>query len=84
MDFVHSGGSEIDYMNKNESKPLLGSALVAAGSLAGVASAQTAAIDVSSVTASISAAATAGATIGLAVLVMYFGLKLYKWVKTAG
>ena len=84
MAFVYSGGSEIDKMKMNDKKGLVASALVAVGAMAGAASAQTAAIDVSSVTASISAAATAGATIGLAVLVMYFGLKLYKWVKTAG
>ncbi len=58
--------------------------LVACLGVAGTASAQTAAVDVSGVTSAISAASTAGATIGLAVLVMYFGLKLYKWVKQAG
>ena len=70
-------------MNFNRLKsvaPLAVGALV----LSGAASAQTAAVDVSGVTSAISAASTAGATIGLAVLVMYFGLKLYKWVKQAG
>lgn len=51
--------------------------------VAGSAFAQTG-VDVSSVTSSITDAATAGATIGLAILVMHYGIKLYKWVRQAG
>lgn len=59
---------------------LAGTALVA-----GAAFAQTGTgVDVSAVTSSITNAATAGATVGLAILVMHYGIKLYKWVRQAG
>jgi len=40
-------------------------------------------LDVSSVTTAITDAGTAGATVGLAVLVMIVGIKLFKWVRRA-
>jgi hypothetical protein len=56
--------------------------LVASSLAAGAAFA--ADVDVTSVTATITSAATAAATIGLAVLSLHYGIKLYKWVKGAG
>lgn len=41
------------------------------------------AVDTTAVTAAIGDAATAGATIGLAVLVMIVGIKVFKWVRGA-
>jgi hypothetical protein len=42
-----------------------------------------AAVDVSDVTAAITDAATAIGTVGLAVLVMFVGAKVFKWVRKA-
>lgn len=69
---------------KQRLKQFAGAAAVALVSVAGPASAQTAGVDVSSVTTAITSAATAGATIGLAILAMHYGIKLYKWVRQAG
>jgi hypothetical protein len=82
MDFAHSGGWEIDNMNDLKSKLYAGGAI--SGALLVSAGASAAVVDVTTVSSSISDAATAGGTIGLAVLAMYFGIKLYKWVKQAG
>ena len=43
-----------------------------------------AAVDVTAVVTTIGDAAVAGAAIGVAILGMYYGIKLYKWVKGAG
>jgi hypothetical protein len=56
------------------------SAAVVAGLAAGAANA---AIDVSAVTAATTDAGTAVATIGGAVLVVYVGIKAYKWIRGA-
>lgn len=92
MDSEHSDGSRTEgipplaiigsFIMLNNKKAALAS--VAAGALALAGSASAAVVDVTSVTASIADAATAGGVIGLAVLGMYFGLKLYKWVRSAG
>lgn len=52
-------------------------------SLAAVAGASQAAIDVTSVTTAIGDAGTAAATVGAAVLVMIVGIKVYKWIRGA-
>jgi len=50
---------------------------------AGAASAQTA-IDVSSITTILTAVGVAVATVGAAVLVVVYGAKAYKWIRSAG
>lgn len=57
--------------------------LVAAGVLAATVSAQAAAIDVASVVTDISAQAAPIALIGGAVLVVYVGIKAFRWVRGA-
>lgn len=57
--------------------------LVAAGVLAVVGSANAAAIDVTTVVADISAQAAPVAAIGAAVLVLFVGIKAFKWVRKA-
>jgi len=52
--------------------------------VAGSCFAQATPIDVSSVTDVMSAAGVAVATIGTAGLSLYYGIKLYKWLKGAG
>lgn len=52
-------------------------------SLAAVAGASQAAIDVTAVTGAIGDAGTAAATVGAAVLVMIVGIKVYKWIRGA-
>jgi len=51
---------------------------------AGAASAQSTGIDVSSITTVITQAGVAVATIGLAVLAVHYGAKVYKWIRSAG
>ncbi|KZC40653.1 MULTISPECIES: major capsid protein [Rhodanobacter] len=51
--------------------------------LAAVTSAS-AAVDTTAIVAVITDAATAAAAIGVAVLSMHYGIKLYKWIKGAG
>lgn len=58
--------------------------LAATALVAGAASAQTTGVDVSSITTVINEAGTAAATIGLAVLAMHYGIKLYRWIRGAG
>lgn len=58
--------------------------LAATALVAGAASAQGTGVDVSSITAVITEAGTAAATIGLAVLAMHYGIKLYRWIRGAG
>lgn len=65
-------------MNKNVQR-----GLVAAGVLAATASANAAAIDVASVVTDISAQAAPIALIGGAVLVVYVGIKAFRWVRGA-
>lgn len=57
--------------------------LVAAGVLAAAASANAAAINVESVVTDISAQAAPIALIGGAVLVVYVGIKAFRWVRGA-
>lgn len=57
--------------------------LVAAGFLAAAASANAAAINVESVVTDISAQAAPIALIGGAVLVVYVGIKAFRWVRGA-
>lgn len=57
--------------------------LVAAGVLAATASVNAAAIDVASVVTDISAQAAPIALIGGAVLVVYVGIKAFRWVRGA-
>jgi hypothetical protein len=65
-------------------KQLVGSG-VAGGSLVSLgAFAQATAPDVSAIVTLIGTAATAGAAIGVAVLSMHYGIKLYRWIKGAG
>ena len=51
--------------------------------LAAIAGASQAAVDVTSVTTAIADAGTAAATVGAAVLVMVVGIKVYKWIRGA-
>lgn len=55
--------------------------LVAAGVLTVVGSANAAAIDVAAVTTDIAAQAAPVAAIGAAVLLLYVGIKAFKWVR---
>jgi hypothetical protein len=57
--------------------------LVAAGVLAATASAQAAAIDVADVVTDIGAQAAPISLIGGAVLVVYVGIKAFRWVRGA-
>lgn len=57
--------------------------LVAAGVLTVFGSANAAAIDVASVTTDIAAQAAPVAAIGAAVLLLYVGIKAFKWVRKA-
>lgn len=50
---------------------------------AAVSHAQTSGVDVSSVTANIAAQATPVAAIGAAVLLLFVGIKAFKWVRRA-
>ena len=57
--------------------------LVAVGSLIGAAAANAAAVDVTAVTTDIAAQAAPIAAVGAAVLVLYVGVKAFKWVRMA-
>lgn len=57
--------------------------LVAAGVFTVVGSASAAAIDVTTVTADIAAQAAPVAAIGAAVLLLFVGIKAFKWVRKA-
>ena len=57
--------------------------LVAAGVLAAAASANAAAIDVTSVVSDITAQAAPVGLIGAAVLLLVVGIKAFKWVRAA-
>lgn len=57
--------------------------LVALSGLAGAAAANAAAINVTDVTADIAAQAGPVAAIGSAVLILFVGIKAFKWVRKA-
>ena len=57
--------------------------LVAIGAFAGAAAANAAAIDVTAVSADIAAQAAPVAAIGAAVLILFVGIKAFKWVRKA-
>lgn len=57
--------------------------LVAAGALIGAAAANAAAVDVTAVTTDIAAQAAPISAVGTAVLVLYVGIKAFKWVRKA-
>jgi hypothetical protein len=57
--------------------------LVAVGSLIGAAAANAAAVDVTAVTTDIAAQSAPIAAVGSAVLVLYVGIKAFKWVRKA-
>lgn len=80
MVFVQCGRPETENMKM---KTKLAAGLSAAAAAAG-ASAQATAIDVSSITDVCTAAGVAVATIGLAVLAVHYGAKVYKWIRSAG
>lgn len=56
---------------------------VVAVGLAGAGSAQAAAVDVSAVTTDIAAQAAPIAAVGVAVLIIYGGVKAFRWVRAA-
>jgi hypothetical protein len=66
----------------------LKSKLYAGGAISGMlfaaTSASAATVDTTAIVAVITDAATAAAAIGVAVLSMHYGIKLYKWIKGAG
>ena len=57
--------------------------LVAVGSLIGAAAANAAAVDVTAVTTDIAAQAAPIAAVGAAVLILFVGIKAFKWVRKA-
>lgn len=57
--------------------------LVAVGSLVGAAAANAAAVDVTDVVSNITAQGASIAAVGAAVLVLYVGVKAFKWVRMA-
>ena len=57
--------------------------LFAVGSLIGAAAANAAAVDVTAVTTDIAAQAAPIAAVGAAVLILYVGVKAFKWVRMA-
>lgn len=58
-------------------------AVAGVGSLL-AATGASAAVDTTDVVAVITEAGTAAAAIGVAVLAMHYGIKLYKWIRQAG
>lgn len=56
----------------------------AAASVAALSVPAHAAIVTTDIETTISDVATAGAVIGLAIVVMHYGIKAYKWIKAAG
>lgn len=58
--------------------------LFAAAGLGFVSMASQAATDTTAITGAITDAATACGVVGAAVLVLHYGVKVYKWIKTAG
>jgi hypothetical protein len=60
------------------------SALAGLAVAAVVPMAASAAVDTTAIIAVITDAGTAAAAIGVAVLSMHYGIKLYKWIKGAG
>lgn len=58
-------------------------AVAGVGSLLAAMSAS-AAVDTTAIVAVITDAGTAAAAIGVAVLAMHYGIKLYKWIRGAG
>ena len=57
--------------------------LVAVGSLIGAAAANAAAVDVTNVVSDITAQGASIAAVGAAVLILYVGVKAFKWVRMA-
>ena len=57
--------------------------LVAVGSLIGAAAANAAAVDVTDVVDNITAQGASIAAVGAAVLILYVGIKAFKWVRKA-
>lgn len=57
--------------------------LVVVGSLIGAAAANAAAVDVTAVTTDIAAQAAPIAAVGAAVLLLFVGIKAFKWVRKA-
>jgi hypothetical protein len=70
-----------DLKSRAHAKLVVGAGLVAGALSAGSAFA---AVDTTAIVAVITDAATAAAAIGVAVLSMHYGIKLYKWIKGAG
>ncbi len=58
-------------------------AVAGVGSLL-AATGASAAVDTTEIVAVIADAGVAGAAIGLAVLTMHYGIKLYRWIRAAG
>jgi len=71
-----------DLKSRKHAKLVAGAGVVAGALSAG--SAMAAAVDTTAIVAVITDAATAAAAIGVAVLSMHYGIKLYKWIKGAG
>ena len=74
---------EISTLRKIEMTNAIKRGLVAAGVLAAAASANAAAINVESVVTDISAQAAPIALIGGAVLIVYVGIKAFRWVRSS-
>jgi hypothetical protein len=66
------------------SKLAAAGAVVGSAFVASSAFAQAGAIDVSAITTTLTAVGVAVATIGAGVLVVIFGAKAYKWIRSAG
>lgn len=70
-------------MRKTDMQKTINRSLVALGALAGTAAANAAAVDVTAVTTDIAAQAVPISAVGAAVLVLYVGIKAFKWVRRA-
>lgn len=65
-------------------KLTVGAGVIAGALVVGSPAMADTAVDVSAIVTTIGDALTAGAAIGVAILGMHYGIKLYKWVKAAG
>lgn len=74
--------AKYDSKSVKHGKLVAGAGMVAGALSAG--SAMAAAVDTTGIVAVITDAGTAAAAIGVAVLSMHYGIKLYKWIKAAG
>ena len=78
---LHQPQKASELMNRSNLQTLRYAALASAAALAGAANA--AAIDVTAITTDIGAQAAPVAALGAAVLLLFVGIKAFKWVRKA-